>query len=44
MKKMKYQKPKISKRKIAPRFLLRRKSGFGQDDVLMTAVWAATAV
>ncbi len=43
MKKIKYTKPKATKKKIAPRFLLRRKSsGFGQDNVLMSAVWAVS--
>lgn len=44
MKKTKYSRPKITKVKIAPKFLLRRKSGFGGEDVLMSAVWAATAI
>lgn len=44
MKKVKYHKPIMTKRKIAPRFLLRRRSGFGQEGVLMAAVWAATPV
>jgi hypothetical protein len=44
MKKIKYQKPKMTKRKIVPRFLLRRSAmGFGSDDIFMSAVWAATA-
>lgn len=45
MKKIKYHKPIMTERKIAPRFLLRRKSGFGQfgqNDVLMAAVWAVS--
>ena len=44
MKKIEYRKPKMAKRKIVPRFLMRRKSGFGRDGDLMTAVWAATAI
>lgn len=46
MKSTKYQKPKMVSRKIIPRFLFkqRRRSGFGQEGALMTAVWAATAV
>lgn len=45
MKKVKYHKPLMTKRKIAPRFLLRRRrSGFGQEGTLMAAVWAATVV
>ena len=39
MKKTKYSRPKITKVRVAPRFLMRRKSGFG-GDVLMSAVWA----
>lgn len=39
MKKIEYHKPKMAKRKITPRFLLKRKSGFGRpDDVMLLAV------